>query len=105
MFLLGFVDCYLLHDVETEFYGVVCCGIKDSVENSLSQTSPGDSSCRIVAAVGRPSVIYVLSTAEVREEHSFSWTNQVYRTRRLLLYGIKTFVVFVLTREHKFHFI
>ena len=80
MYFAGFVDTYLLRNAKTEVVGVVCCGLKESVENSLGQTLPTDSSCRVLGLTRRPGVVFVQCNSEVNDEHLFSWTNEVRET-------------------------
>jgi Proteasome assembly chaperone 4 len=73
----GFVSMYMLGNTEVETLGVICSGLKDSVENTLGQRSFTDHSCFILRLVQHPDTIYILCNYEVQQEHTFAWADQV----------------------------
>lgn len=76
----GFVETFLLHDEMTELLATVSVDVEDDISDSSRRhhlAATTDKHCFVRRLKNKPSVLFVLSTLQVSQYQTPSWTDQV----------------------------
>ncbi|KAK2169490.1 hypothetical protein LSH36_9g02003 [Paralvinella palmiformis] len=77
----GFVETFLLHDEMTELLATVSVDVEDDISDSSRRhhlAATTDKHCFVRRLKNKPSVLFVLSTLQVSQYQTPSWTDQLF---------------------------